>query len=175
MSNNAALLSQARICVSAWPSTPVDFRRRALIESLFGWEPVSANRPFHMYELIVESEFSAAHRLREYNGACENLHGHNWLVEMTVAGEGLNDLGMLVDFRDIKAILNDAVRKFDHVYINELPAFQEQNPTTENLARVIHEDADRRMPEGVHVRSVTVWESPRCRARYSVSDGGSPS
>ncbi len=120
-----------------------------------------------MYELLIESEFSAAHRLREYHGACENLHGHNWRVEMAVGGEGLDKLGMLIDFRELKRILNEAIERFDHVYLNELPEFEKQNPTTENMARILFEDCARRLPPGVRVRSISVWESPRCGARYS--------
>jgi len=120
-----------------------------------------------MYELIVESEFSAAHRLREYDGACEQLHGHNWRVEIALASEALNGLGMAMDFRDVKSILSKAINRFDHVYLNDLPAFKEQNPTTENLARFVFEQCSREVPEGVKVRYVTVWESPRCGARYS--------
>ena len=120
-----------------------------------------------MYELRVEADFSSAHRLREYDGACEKLHGHNWHVEMTVAGDTLNALGMLMDFRELKRILNETVEAFDHCYLNELPEFQEQNPTTENCARLIFQRCARRMPEGVTVRDITVWESPKCRATYS--------
>lgn len=119
-----------------------------------------------MYELLVESEFSAAHRLRDYHGACENLHGHNWRVEMAVYGERLDKLGLLMDFRDLKRILNDAVGRLDHVYLNELPDFEKQNPTTENMARMLFEECSRKLPDGVRVRSVTVWESARCCARY---------
>ncbi len=120
-----------------------------------------------MYELLIESEFSAAHRLREYHGACENLHGHNWRVEMAVGGETLDKLGMLIDFRELKRILNAAIEHFDHVYLNELPEFEKQNPTTENMARILFEECARRLPTGVRVRSISVWESPRCGARYS--------
>ena len=120
-----------------------------------------------MYELIIESEFSAAHRLRGYRGACERLHGHNWRVELAVAGEQLNELGLLVDFRELKRILKEAVDRFDHAFLNEIPDFQEQNPTTENLARTIFEQCARKMPQGMRVRSVGVWESSRCGARYS--------
>jgi len=120
-----------------------------------------------MYELIVESEFSAAHRLREYDGACEKLHGHNWRVRMTVAGERLDELGMLMDFRELKRVLNEVTERFDHVYLNDLADFEEQNPTTENVARIVFRGCAREMPAGVRVREVSVWESPRCRARYS--------
>jgi len=120
-----------------------------------------------MYELIVEAEFSAAHRLRGYDGACEKLHGHNWRVEMTAAADRLNDLGMAMDFKDAKRILNEVVARFDHVFLNDLPEFKTQNPTTENCARAIFEQCAERVPDGVRVHAVTVWESSRCRARYS--------
>ena len=120
-----------------------------------------------MYELIVESEFSAAHRLREYQGACEKLHGHNYRVELVVASEKLGALGMVADFRELKRLLQEAGERYDHAFLNDLAEFQKQNPTAENMARVLFEECSRRMPGGVRVRSVTVWESPRCGARYS--------
>ena len=119
-----------------------------------------------MYELTVEGEFSAAHRLREYNGACERLHGHNWRVELTVAGEKLNDLGMAMDFRDLKCALQSVLERFDHAFLNEVADFREQNPTTENIARIVAEECGSKLPGGMRVQGVTVWESPRCRARY---------
>ena len=120
-----------------------------------------------MYELTVEFEFSAAHRLREYHGACEKLHGHNWRVELVVCGEKLDKLGMLMDFRQLKEALKNVLERFDHVFLNELPDFAEQNPTTENLARIIFEECGRFMPQNVRVRQASVWESERCGARYS--------
>ena len=120
-----------------------------------------------MYELVVESEFSAAHRLREYPGACEKLHGHNWRVEVTVESENLNELGLVMDFRELKRLVSEVVSRFDHVFLNELPDFDERNPSTENMARIIFEEFSRRMPERVRVNSVMVWESSRCGARYS--------
>ncbi len=120
-----------------------------------------------MYELVVETEFPAAHRLREYRGACEKLHGHNWRVEMTVGGEALNDLGMVMDFRELKRVLAEVVGRYDHTFLNELGEFSEQNPTTENLARIVFEQCAGRLPPGVRVRKVAVWESARCGACYS--------
>ena len=120
-----------------------------------------------MYELIVETEFSAAHRLRGYRGACENLHGHNWRVELVAAGDNLNRAGMVMDFKDLKRILRDVTSRFDHVFLNDLREFKTQNPTTENAARIVFEACAKRMPSGVRVQAVTVWESPRCGARYS--------
>jgi 6-pyruvoyltetrahydropterin/6-carboxytetrahydropterin synthase len=124
-----------------------------------------------MYELLIEAEFSAAHKLREYHGACENLHGHNWRVELVVAGETLGPLGMLMDFRDLKGLLREVLGRYDHVFLNDLQDFQSQNPTTENLARLIFERCAERFPEGVVVRSVAVWESAKAGARYSPPGG----
>lgn len=120
-----------------------------------------------MYELTIESEFAAAHRLREYDGACENLHGHNWRVEVNVGGEELDNLGMLIDFRELKRILDEVLDEFDHKYLNDVPCFREANPTTENLSRIVFEQCAAKLPQGVHMRSVAVWESSRCWARYT--------
>jgi len=124
-----------------------------------------------MYELIVEADFAAAHRLRGYQGACENLHGHNWRVEVTLAGDRLNDLGMLVDFREVKRILAEVLERFDHTLLNDLEEFRRVNPTTENLARILYESCSARLPPGVRVRNVAVWESPGCGARYTGEAG----
>ncbi len=123
-----------------------------------------------MYELTIESEFSAAHRLREYDGACENLHGHNWRVELVVAGETLGPLGMLIDFRDLKGLLHEILGRYDHTYLNELPDFKAKNPTTENIARDVFEQCAKRVPQGIRVRRVTVWESAKAGASYSAPE-----
>ena len=119
-----------------------------------------------MYELHAETYFAAAHCLRGYQGKCEKLHGHNWRVQVVLAGESTNHLGMVMDFSDVKALLAEVVEEFDHCYLNDLPRFREQNPTTENMARIICEDLARRLPAGVRVRSVTAWESEKCAATY---------
>ncbi len=90
-----------------------------------------------MYELTVESAFEAAHRIENYPGKCAKLHGHNWIVEAIVEGTQLNELGILVDFKILKAALNKVLEEFDHQYLNELENFKTQNPTAENLAKDI--------------------------------------
>ena len=125
-----------------------------------------------MHEVAVEGQFSAAHRLREYHGDCERLHGHNWRVVAAVRAERLDPLGMAVDFRALKAALGAALAALDHAHLNaDVPAFAERgaNPTTENLARVIFErlSAPGALPEGARPARVTVWESPGCSATYS--------
>jgi len=120
-----------------------------------------------MYEVIVESRFSAAHSLREYDGNCERLHGHNWRVEATVAGRELDDLGMLIDFRQLKKHVAEVLDELDHRHLNDLPAFSAVNPTTENVARYIFDCLSKRLPESVRVRSVVAWETPGSGARYT--------
>lgn len=120
-----------------------------------------------MYYLDVETHFSAAHQLRHYKGKCENLHGHNWRVRLTVCGSALDRIGLLVDFGDLKRILGDAVERLDHANLNEVPPFDgEVNPTSENIARILAEDVAARLPEHVRVEALSVWESDTCKATY---------
>jgi 6-pyruvoyltetrahydropterin/6-carboxytetrahydropterin synthase len=123
-----------------------------------------------MYELTVETEFSAAHCIRGHPGKCARLHGHNYRVAVVVAGDRLNDLDMLLDFGDAKALIAEVVGALDHTNLNELPDFAERNVTTENLARHIFNGLrDRLSASGFPVRlaRVTVWEGPRSSATYS--------
>ncbi len=119
-----------------------------------------------MYILEVESDFSAAHQLREYQGKCENLHGHNWRVRVAVSGENLDRSGMLLDFGELKRILNECTAPLDHVFLNDLETFGKINPTSENIACYLSLELQRRLPEDICVTSVTVWESDKCRATY---------
>lgn len=121
------------------------------------------------YELLVRTEFAAAHRLHGYDGDCERLHGHNWKVDVVLRGERLDGLGMVVDFRDAKRLIQEVLEEFDHQNLNELPRFETANPTTENIARAIFEALAERLPEGLAVARVTAWESDQCGASYSHS------
>jgi 6-pyruvoyltetrahydropterin/6-carboxytetrahydropterin synthase len=120
-----------------------------------------------MYELVIDSDFSAAHNLREYQGNCERLHGHNWKVRVTLCASRLNRLGMVADFRDIKKWLKEILSDFDHTYLNDIKAFRKANPTTENIARIIYAKVSKKLPGNVRVKSVTAWESDGCGATYS--------
>ena len=123
-----------------------------------------------MYEATIEAHFSSAHRLRQYNGECERLHGHNWDVEVSVVSEKLNDLGMVIDFKELKEKTNVLMDKFDHQYLNEVPPFTELNPTTENMARYIFDELSKIInTDSIKVSKVTVWESPICCASYGKS------
>ncbi len=120
-----------------------------------------------MYELKIITQFAAAHRLENFNGKCEALHGHNWKVEVFLAGEQLDEAGLLVDFGVIKARTNALLEEIDHKYLNELEAFREQNPSSENLARYLFERLSTTLSrDGVRVSRVNVWESDTSRASY---------
>ncbi len=122
-----------------------------------------------MFEVSVESGFAAAHRLRGYDGACERLHGHNYKVAVTVAGEGLGASGMLVDFKALKGALAGVLDRLDHRCLNDdLDDFKEGklNPTAENIARWIAERLAGELPDGAKLARVTVWESETSKATY---------
>lgn len=120
-----------------------------------------------MFELTVKSSFAAAHRLRDYSGKCENLHGHNWVVEVRVRAESLNDVGLAVDFKDLKSATDAVLDSLDHKFLNDLEAFKEMNPSSENIARWIFGSLTRRLSGlGVGLREVSVWENPNCCATY---------
>ena len=120
-----------------------------------------------MYELKIVSQFAAAHQLREYQGGCENLHGHNWKVEVFVKGEKLGQDGLLIDFRIIKNATKEVLEGLDHTFLNELENFREQNPSSENIARYIFESLGRRLKDGnVKVSRVSAWESDSACATY---------
>ena len=120
-----------------------------------------------MYELKIITQFAAAHRLENFNGKCEALHGHNWKVEVFLVGEQLDEAGLLVDFGVIKARTNALLEEIDHKYLNELEAFREQNPSSENLARYLFERLSTALiRDGVRVSRVNVWESDTSCASY---------
>lgn len=125
-----------------------------------------------MYELTVSVDFEAAHRIVDYPGKCDRLHGHNWLVDVTVTGQNLNELGMLIDFKELKAEVNQVINQLDHIYLNELEAFQVENPTAENIARYIYTALRKRpaLAQRVSVRKVKVWESPKSAVTYYEDD-----
>jgi len=113
-----------------------------------------------MHRLIVRRRFSAAHHLRDYDGQCANLHGHNYVVEITVQGEALDEAGMLIDFSVLKCACDEILDRFDHAYLNELPEFADRNVTSENLAATICHQLDERLDApGVGVFEVKLYET----------------
>ena len=122
------------------------------------------------FEVMIERNFSSAHQLRGYRGKCENLHGHNYRVEIYARGRELNKTGLLVDFVELKAAADEVVNYLDHRNINELPPFDEElNPSAENLARYILERVSARVgDERVQVYKVRCFETPTSVAIYQV-------
>ena len=127
-----------------------------------------------LYTLTVRTSFAAAHRLRDYDGNCERLHGHNWQVEVAVESATLDERGIALDFRILKTSLHDLLSRFDHRYLNEIPPFDAMNPSSENLARHLYEEMGKSVPAPARVSRVTVWESDDARADYSRRDGSAP-
>jgi len=112
-------------------------------------------------------EFSASHQLRGYEGACENLHGHNWKVEVAVRGENLNEIGILIDFKVLKKALREILEELDHQHLNSLPAFQEKNPSSENIAQYIYQRLKEKLAgQPVKIVRVTVCETERSCATF---------
>ncbi|MFC1675053.1 6-carboxytetrahydropterin synthase QueD [Candidatus Omnitrophota bacterium] len=117
-----------------------------------------------MYSVRVEGDFSSAHNLREYKGKCEELHGHNWKVEVKVCKEKLDPCGMVMDFTELKSCLNKVLEKLDHKHLNNIQYFKKVNPTSENIAKYIF---DNLLADLAGISSVTVWESRNSRATYA--------
>lgn len=121
-----------------------------------------------MYELKIISHFSAAHQLRNFGGKCEDLHGHNWKVEVYVSGRELEDNGLLVDFKVIKDKAGKILEGLDHKFINDLDYFRETNPSSENIARYVFDALGHEINNGrIHVSRVTAWESETACASYT--------
>lgn len=119
-----------------------------------------------MYELTTIVEFEAAHRMADYPGKCSRLHGHNWKVEVTVAGNSLDNIGMLIDFRLLKQKVNEIIETLDHYYLNELEDFRDQNPSAENIARYIFQKLGAQFAKNITLQQVKVWESPHSAVAY---------
>lgn len=122
-----------------------------------------------MYEVSVDETFAAAHNLRDYHGKCEDLHGHNYKVRVVLAGKELDPTGLLYDFVHLKQVIQGVIRQLDHKYLNELAPFDKLNPSAENIARHIHDQAAKQlheMPNGAAVASVTVWETETSAATF---------
>jgi 6-pyruvoyltetrahydropterin/6-carboxytetrahydropterin synthase len=122
-----------------------------------------------MFILTVEDYFASAHQLRGYKGKCENLHGHNWRVILSVKGEVLNEIGLLIDFTDLKNILKSILSDLDHKNLNEIEPFTTINPSSENIAEYISvkvQEKINRINSEIYVESVTIWESHTSRCTF---------
>ena len=121
-----------------------------------------------MYHLTIHTHFAAAHNLINYQGDCENLHGHNWKVEVTVSAEELDDAGLAIDFKILKKETNKILDRLDHKYLNDLDAFKDISPSSEHIARYLFEELAKVLnDDNVNVEMVNVWESDYACASYT--------
>jgi 6-pyruvoyltetrahydropterin/6-carboxytetrahydropterin synthase len=118
-----------------------------------------------VFRTFIETDFAASHQLVGYQGKCKALHGHTWKVRVEVETDQLNDIGISYDFKELKSITKKVIRKIDHKHINEIPPFDTVNPTAENLAKYIYMNVKEKLPKGINMVQVTVWES----ANYAIS------
>ena len=122
-----------------------------------------------MFQVSVDESFSAGHALRGYKGKCENPHGHNYKVRVTLEGPQLDSVGMLYDFVHLKRIIHDAIQALDHKYLNDLEPFAVDNPSAENIAKYFYDQASRQLrstPNGAQIKRITVWETDVTSATY---------
>jgi 6-pyruvoyltetrahydropterin/6-carboxytetrahydropterin synthase len=119
------------------------------------------------WKLTITQDFSSSHQLRNYGGKCENMHGHNFGVEVVVEGDRLdNRVEYLVDFKELKRRTKAVLEKLDHKHINDVPPFTDINPSSENLARFIYQELADNMPENVRLAEVSVSEKDSSKATY---------
>ena len=120
-----------------------------------------------MYRLKIHTYFAAAHCLTHYQGDCENLHGHNWRVEVAVTARELDKAGLGIDFKILKSETNTLLKTLDHKYLNDLAPFAELSPSSENIAKFLyHELSSKLNTDNVRVEMITVWESDFANASY---------
>jgi 6-pyruvoyltetrahydropterin/6-carboxytetrahydropterin synthase len=125
-----------------------------------------------IYEVKIITDFSAAHNLRNFRGKCENLHGHNWKVEVVLRGRELDESGVLIDFKEVKDATREVLKEIDHHYLNDLPFFREHNPSSENIARYLFECLAQRLNSTNRwLYRVSAWESSDACATYSSESG----
>jgi 6-pyruvoyltetrahydropterin/6-carboxytetrahydropterin synthase len=122
-----------------------------------------------MFQVTVDETFSSGHALRGYKGKCENVHGHNYKVRVTLEGPQLDSIGLLYDFTHLKRAIREIVAGVDHKFLNDLAPFDVINPSAENLAKYFYDETTRQMkamPEGARITSITIWETDTASATY---------
>jgi 6-pyruvoyltetrahydropterin/6-carboxytetrahydropterin synthase len=125
-----------------------------------------------MFELSITADFEAAHYIPNYPGKCSRLHGHNWRIEVCVSGQQLDQLGMVIDFHDLKTEVSKVTAKLDHYYLNEIQPFSSLSPTAENIAKFIYDELNSLpgITAKAKIRFVKVWESPNAAVTYLQED-----
>lgn len=121
-----------------------------------------------MYKISVQKKFSASHIIKNYPSECGRLHGHNWNVKVIVKAKELNDFGMAIDFKELSKILNDVIEKLDHYHLNDIPPFNEIQPTAENLAKFFYDELKSKLAQykNIEIDSVEIWETEKYSAIY---------
>ena len=122
-----------------------------------------------MFQVTVDESFSSGHALRGYKGKCENVHGHNYKVRVTLEGPELDSIGLLYDFIHLKRAIRDVTNGVDHKFLNDQAPFDVINPSAENLAKYFYDETTRRMnsvPDGARITSITIWETDTTSATY---------
>jgi 6-pyruvoyltetrahydropterin/6-carboxytetrahydropterin synthase len=122
-----------------------------------------------MFQVSVDESFSAGHALRGYKGKCENPHGHNYKVRVTLEGPSLDSIGLLYDFTHLKRAMREIIAGVDHIYLNDKAPFDAVNPSAENLAKYFFDETTRQLsaaPQGARIASVTIWETDTTSATY---------
>ncbi len=121
-----------------------------------------------MFEVTIEETFAAGHALRNYKGKCENVHGHNYRCQVSIRGAKLDEIGLLVDFVELKRVVHSVLDRMDHQWLNEFPPFDVLNPSAENMAKFIYDEvvAGLAPRDGVHVEAVRLWETDTASATY---------
>lgn len=121
-----------------------------------------------LFTVNVEVDFCASHIIVGHPGKCANLHGHNWKVQACVQARTVNDIGISIDFKDLKSELNAIIDPLDHRHLNDLEPFQNLNPTAENISRYVYQELKPQLPEHVTLTSIILWETDRSNVTYSV-------
>ena len=122
-----------------------------------------------MFEITVDETFSAGHALRGYKGKCENVHGHNYKVRVTMQGPELDQVGLLCDFVHLKQVIHAVIQSLDHKFLNDFPPFNTINPSAENIAKYFYEQANGQMKQpvnGARISCVAIWETDTTAAVY---------
>jgi len=121
-----------------------------------------------MFEITIEETFAAGHALRNYRGKCENVHGHNYRCQVSVEGSTLDEIGLLVDFVELKRVVHAVLDRMDHQWLNEFPPFDALNPSAENMAKYIYEEISAGLGarQGVRLASVRLWETDTASVVY---------
>jgi 6-pyruvoyltetrahydropterin/6-carboxytetrahydropterin synthase len=121
-----------------------------------------------MFKLIVKKEFSSAHILHGHPGNCKRMHGHNWLVEAEVQGDNTNEIGMVIDFKEIKNNLKEIVSLLDHQFLNDLEPFINENPTAENISKYIYKELSNNInTDNIKVSKIKLWETNNSAVTYT--------